>query len=537
MKTLRKLPLALLLSVLLAFTLMVSCEDDPASPPPYELVLLHTNDHHGRMLSYPITIGSGPSAVTYIVGGLAERATFIDSVRKANANVLLVDSGDLNTGTALSNMFQGEVDILAYNLMGYDAVTFGNHEFNEGLARLNKQIALATFPFVSSNVTRSDGSFLGGNQYLIKEYDGFKVGIIGITTLRVTIISNPDASLDFLPEIEAAQEAVDKLKNDYGVDIIIAVTHLGDVKETSDFITSYDLAEGVTGIDIIVDGHSHSYYPELEKEGDTWIVSAHQWGRYVGEGKIFISRSSKKIEKFEWAPVEIRNIGRNPEIVAMMHNYIRQADASLKEVVGTSTDAYDWANIPTYGVTTRHTETAIGNMITDSFVWYFTTFTNQEIDFAFTNGGGIRANLPSGEITREDVLTVLPFENYLYAMSMTGDKLLELFDFIKNIEQSSGAFPQFSKEVRYTIDVADKSISNLTVGGAPIDPEKTYRFIAHDFILSGGDGYVVIGNNAFDIYDSSLLLSTIVIDYIKAQGTISPALDGRMVVVNGKTIP
>jgi len=199
--------------------------------------------------------------------------------------------------------------------------------------------------------------------------------------------------------------------------------------------------------------------------------------------------------------------------------------------VGQAAADFDWANIPDYGITTRNNETAIGNMITDSFVWYFSTFTNQDIDFAFINGGGIRANLTAGNITRENVLTVLPFENYLYAMSLTGDKLQELFNFIAAIMPGSGSFPQFSENVHYTIDVSTKSISNLTIGGEAIEPAKNYRFITNDFILRGGDGYTVIRDYAFNIYDSSLLLSTVVIDYIKEKGTITPVKDGRLNVV------
>jgi 5'-nucleotidase/UDP-sugar diphosphatase len=271
MKTFWKLPVAAVMAVLLAFVLLAGCATGGKpvvreAGKAYELVLLHTNDHHGRVESM-----SG-------VGGLAERATFIRSVRFQNPNVLLVDAGDFNTGSALANMFAGEIDIKAYNIMGYDAVTFGNHEFNKGQAQIDRQLALAEFPFVSSNIQTANGKFLGGNQYLVKNYEGIRVGIMGLTTLRTLVISSPDKSLKFIPEIEAAKAVVDILRNREKVDVVIALAHMGDVKEFDDHVTTVELAQAVPGIDIIVDGHTHSKFDTVKMVGNTWLVSANEWG-------------------------------------------------------------------------------------------------------------------------------------------------------------------------------------------------------------------------------------------------------------------
>ncbi|MCL2880675.1 MAG: metallophosphoesterase, partial [Treponema sp.] len=253
--------------------------DNQGQPQIRELILLHTNDHHGAILP---TNGEG---------GLAERASYIHAVRQTNPLVLLLDAGDINTGSAVSNMFSAEPDIRAYNLMGYDAVTFGNHEFDGGMERLNRQIAEASFPFVCSNIKTADGQFLGGNRYIIKKYDGFTVGIFGLTTLRTLTIANPDKSLVFINEIDAARETVDILKNTEKVDVVIALTHMGDVKESDTHITSPDLARAVDGIDIIVDGHSHTYMAQPIKIGSTWIVSANEWGKYIGQGKLTMANN------------------------------------------------------------------------------------------------------------------------------------------------------------------------------------------------------------------------------------------------------
>ena len=510
-----------LMAALLAVAMIVGCAGT-AKPvkreagKTYELVLLHTNDHHGTVL---------PNNEQ---GGLAERAAYIKSVRNANPNVLLLDAGDINTGTALSNMFYGEVDINAYNLIGYDAVAFGNHEFDGDMAKLAEQMAKANFPFISANIKTADGKFLGDCQYLVKDYEGFRVGIFGLTTRRTLLIASPDKSLTFINEIDAAKEAVALLRDKEKVDIVIALTHMGINRESDDQIVTPQLAAAVPGIDIIVDGHSHTKFETPDRIGDTYIVSANEWGKFVGQGKLSIVDG--KIFNFDWKPVEIKGIAPDAAVTAMMAPYLAMAEASLKEVVGRASALFEFGNR-----LTRYQETALGNMICDANAWYFRTIAGQNIDFVFQNGGNMRAELPAGSLTREQILTVLPFENYLYIASLRGSEIIELFNFIATVPQGAGGFPQFSKEVRYTIDIPGKTISGLTIGGAPIDPNKTYRFCTNDYILGGGDGYTVL-TKSFDQFNTSLLLSYVVIEYVAAQGgVITPSLDGRMTVIGGVT--
>ena len=506
----KKLPL-FIAALLLALTLWAGCESGRSEKgKTYELILLHTNDHHGATLQ-----SNGH-------GGLAERATFIKSVRAANDNVLLIDAGDINSGMILSNMFHAEPDILAYNIMGYDAATFGNHEFDGTHEKLEKQIAAAEFPFVSSNIKTANGKFLSDHQYLVKDYKGFRVGLLGITTLRTLTIANPDNSLAFIDEIKAAKEAVALLRNKEKADIIIAITHIGDEEEYPGHITSPMLAIAVPDIDIIVDGHSHSKFDAPIMFGNTHIVTANEWGKFAGKGKLSIANG--KLAGFDWNLVEINANTYAPDtaISALLEFYINSADASLKEVIGEAAGTFEFGNrLP------RYQETAIGNLITDANVWYFKTVFNQDIDFAFHNGGSIRAELPKGQITLEKILTVLPYENYLYAVELKGSEILELFDYIATVSQGDGAFPQFSKEVRYTFDIPNQKISNLTIGGAPVDINKTYRFCTNDYLLNGGDGYIVLAK-AQNPFNASLLLSYAVIEYIRSIGIITPYIDGRM---------
>ncbi|MDR3303762.1 MAG: 5'-nucleotidase C-terminal domain-containing protein [Treponema sp.] len=500
----------------------------PAPPPPvktgpvedpnkrYELVLLHTNDHHGA------TMGGGG------LGSLAMRATYVKSVRAANAQVLLLDAGDINTGSALSNLFAAEPDIRAYNMMKYDVGILGNHEFDGTLEKMLKQGDLVEFPILTSNIKTASGEYLS-DPYLIKKYDGFTVGIFGITTLRTKIIASPDPSLVFINEIDAAREMVNILRNEEKVDIIIAITHIGDVKEAPDHITSPDLADAVPGIDIIVDGHSHSFFEKPLKQGNTWIVTANEWGKYVGEGKLTVM--NHKLVSFAWEPVQI--IAPDPDIITMLAPYIVEANASLQQVVGEAQGDFEFGNrLP------RYKETALGNIIADVSAWYFRITSNQHIDFAFHNGGNIRAALPKGPITQEQILTILPFENYLIKASMKGSGVIALFEHIASIPQGAGGFAQMSEDVCYTIDYSSGAgvLKDLTIGGAPVDPNRTYTYVTNDYLFGGGDGYD-LKSKAIDYVNTSMLLTLVLnesIEYIEKQGwPLIPYTDGRLTVIGG----
>jgi 5'-nucleotidase/UDP-sugar diphosphatase len=308
---------------------------------------------------------------------------------------------------------------------------------------------------------------------------------------------------------------------------------MGDVKESPEHVTSAELAAAVNGIDIIVDAHSHTKYETPVKVGNTWIVSANEWGKFVGEGKLSVVNGT--LAGFDWKPVEINSKERqtfapDAEITALLAPFKDKADASLKEVVGEAAETFIFGNR-----LTRYQETALGNMICDANVWYFNNVFKQNIDFAFHNGGNMRAELRKGQLTREQILTVMPFENYLYIVSLTGREVLELFDFIASVPQGNGAFPQFSKDVRYTLNVPNKTIQGLTIGGAPVDPGKIYRFCTNDFLLAGGDGYTVL-TKAQNPFNTSLLLSYVVIEYINSQsGIITPSTDGRIKIIGGVT--
>lgn len=514
--------------LLIATTLiMVGCAGTPApkreAGKAYNLVVLHTNDHHGTILP------NGGEA------GLAERATYIAGIRAANSNVLLLDAGDINTGSALSNMFKAEIDIKAYNMMAYDAVAFGNHEFDGTLALVEKQMDQAEFPFISANIRRSNGKYLG-EPYIIKDFEGFRVGIFGLTTLRTLAIASPDKSLVFADEIETARAMVAELRDNKKCDIIILASHMGLVEETAGQTTSEMLAKAVSGIDMIIDGHSHTAMTEALMVGTTPIVSAKEWGKFVGETHITIVDG--KITSFDWKAVKINSKGTvdfapDPAIAAMIEPYKLEADKSLKEVVAEATAPFEFGDR-----LSRKKEIALGNMVNDGAMWYFREVVKQNPDFAFTNGGNIRTELPAGQLTREQITTVLPFDNWIFLTTMKGSQLIGLFEFIASLPQGAGAWAQVSAEARYTIDYSADAkkgvLKDLTIGGKAVDPNKEYTFITNDYLMGGGDGYTVLANNVAS-YNTSTTLRDVVIAYAQAKKTLTPATDGRITIIGGMT--
>ena len=484
----------------------------------YKLVLLHTNDHHGATLSKDGKYG------------LAERATFIKSIREANENVLLLDAGDINTGSALSNMFDAEPDILAYNAIGYDAVTFGNHEFDKSLEKLQSQMEKSTFPWVSANICFENGDFLG-KPYIIKDFPGFRVGVIGLTTLRTLAIANPDSLLIFENEIAAATKYVEILKNQLNCDVIIVLGHLGDVLEEENQITSQKLAETVSGIDIIVDGHAHTKMETPLVVNGTYIVSANEWGKVVGMGTLTVKDGV--LVGFDWKTEEIttEKYPRDGEIATILAPFEKGAESALKEVVLQTTDEFIFGN-----KLSRKIEIPLGNFVSDAQVAYLES-RGVKVDFGFTNGGNIRASLPKGDVTRENILTVLPFENYVYVVTLKGSDVIDLFNFIGSINQGAGGFAQVSKEVSYTITYDETGmngeISNVLINGKEIDPTATYKIAVNDYLAGGGDGYEAL-TKSIDTFNTSMLMSDIVIEYAKSLGSpISPKTEGRITIIGG----
>ncbi|MDR2841996.1 MAG: 5'-nucleotidase C-terminal domain-containing protein [Spirochaetaceae bacterium] len=496
----------------------------------YELTVLHTNDHHGTTLSKDGKMG------------LAERSSFVKGERASHSNILILDAGDLNTGTALSNMFDAEPDIKAYNIIGYKAVALGNHEFDKPLTTLQRQIAESDFSWLSANIKKDDGSYLV-KPYIIQDYEGFRVAVIGLTTLRTLETARPDSSLKWIPEIDAAKEMVRIVRDKEKADIVIILGHIGNVLESDDQTTSPMICEALANdglqIDLFIDGHSHSDFTTPLVVAGVPIVTAWEWGNNVGDGLFEIKDG--KVVSFTWRPIHITSDEYPPdeEVLTLLAPYIAQADDSLKEVVLKTSGEFIFEKGSISRIS-RYEESASGDLVADSFVWYLNTV-GVPCDFSITNGGGIRSALPKGDVTREAIKTMLPFDNWLYVVKLKGSDVREVFNNAAALNQGAGGFLQVSKNIKlsmvYDANGANGKVTSIEINGAPIDDNKIYSIATNDYLADGGDGYTVLKDKRLDFINTSMFVTDVVINYAASIATLlAPTTDGRITIAGGVSI-
>ncbi len=522
-------------AVLLVFA---SCSTSPIAQPDVEhnIVILHTNDHHG----HPVAFYNYPAPGQ---GGLPAQATLVKEIRAANDNVLVLSAGDINTGRPESNFFMAEPDIIAMNYIGYDALAMGNHEFDPSPENMQAQIARSDFPWLCANVVKEDGSYIDNvKPYIIKDYGNFKVAILGLMDEGTKETGNP-ANIKgyvFRDEVEVANELVPELRKK--ADIVIALVHMGLYDSTDE--GSKRIAAKVPGIAFVIDGHTHTKLKEPvmikneETGNDVAIVQADQWGLHVGKVSLKFMNGDVTGLDFELVPVNVkkrekladgssvykfvdREIQEDKELAALLQPYVDKVDAVLSETIGK-------AEAPFINKETRNMETAIGNIVADSMQW-FCTSQNLKTDFAFQNGGGIRTDIPEGEIRKQTIYEVLPFDNSVAVVTLKGSDVIKLFARTPETV-THGAMPQVSKEVSFVIDTASGTVSDLKIGGAEVDPSKEYRIATNSYLAVGGDGYSVF-KDSVDFYDSSLMQRDAFIEYvISLGGTIKPVTEGRITI-------
>jgi len=499
------------------------------------LVVLYTNDTHG----HPVKFHYGPIPD---VGGLPARATLVREIRDQNPNVLVLDSGDLNTGGAESDFFKAEPDIVGYNYIGYDAMGLGNHEFDNPLDVLKAQMAKAAFPFLSANVRTREGSYVGV-PYIIRQFKGFKVAVLGLTTRRTEITGNPRHVKEFVfqDSVEVARELVPMLRKE--ADIVIALTHMGVYEDNSR--GSRRLAAQVSGIDLIVDGNTHTKLTEpvvvrnSASGRDTPIVQAWQFGLVMGRIDLWIRDRQVIDYRMELIPINLKKatkksdggwtyeyigkeIPEDPELLKKLQPYLDKVEAFLSEEIGYAKGTF-WNRYQ------RKKETALGDLVADAMLWYMRKFNP---DFALTNAGAIRADLPEGPIKKKAVFDMLPFDSTAVVLSLKGKEVASLFDYVATIKPGEGAFPQVSG-VRFTLNRLTGACENIRIKGEPIDPDRTYKIVTNSYLASGGDGYKIF-LKGFDPFDSETPQREILVEYIKhLGGHIKPTVQGRIRVING----
>jgi 5'-nucleotidase / UDP-sugar diphosphatase len=502
----------------------------------HHLVVLYTNDTHGHPVKFQY--GHIPD-----VGGLPARATLVREIRRQNENVLVLDAGDLNTGGAESDFFKAEPDIVGYNYIGYDAMVLGNHEFDNSMDVLKEQMAKARFPFLSANV-RTGGGDLVGTPYVIRHFNGFKAAVIGLTTKETEITGNPKhiKGIVFEDEVETARKLVPMLREK--ADIVIALTHLGVYDDDSR--GSRRLAAQVSGIDLIVDGNTHTRLnePIVVKNPisgrDTLIVQAWQYGLVMGMIDLRIRDRQIIDYKAELIPINLKKavkkpdgartyecigtqIQEDPELLSLLQPYLDKVEAFLSEEIGYAEGTF-WNRYQ------RKRETALGDLVADAMLWYMRKFNP---DFALSNAGAIRADLPGGPIRKKVIFDVLPFGSTAVVLSLRGKDVASLFDYMGGIKPGAGAFPQVSEGVRFTLNRLTGECEDIAIHGQPIDKDRMYRIVTNSYLASSGDGYEVFLKGV-DRFDSGTPQRDVLIEYIRhIGGRIQPKVHGRIRVISG----
>lgn len=506
---------SVILSILLVFTVCFQFSSfDGYAQTEKEIVLFHTNDTHSRV-----------EEGKYAGMGFAKISTYIKNEKEKNKNVLVLDAGDTFHGQTIATLVKGESIATLMNKIGYDATVAGNHDFNYGKERLVELDKLTTFPILASNIKKEDGSDLL-TPYIIKEVDGIKFGIFGLATPETAYMSHPKhvEGLTFSSPVEESKKMVSQLKDK--VDVVVALAHLG-LNEKSEF-TSEKVAQKVDGIDIIIDGHSHTILENGKMVGNTLIASTGEYDKNLG--KITLSFLDNKLSSKKASLItkeDAANVEKNGEIVNLVNTIKDGQKKVLSQVVGKSNIILDGEREHV-----RKGETNLGNLISDAIL------DETKADIAIANGGNIRSSIDVGDITKEEVITVLPFGNYIVTKNLTGKQILAALEHgTSSYPELTGGFPHVGG-MTYNIDTSKEvgsRVVNVMVNGSPLDLEKTYLVGLNDFLAAGGDNYTMLKDSPIVTQFSST--DEIFMKYLEKVGEVAPTVEGRISVIEKTETP
>ncbi|WP_262264323.1 bifunctional UDP-sugar hydrolase/5'-nucleotidase UshA [Pantoea dispersa] len=482
----------------------------------YRFSILHTNDHHGHFWAN--------AQGEY---GLAAQKTLMDQqrydVQAKGGGALILSAGDVNTGVPESDVLNAEPDIRGMNLIGYDAMALGNHEFDKPLSVLQKQQKWAKFPFLAANIYAKGSDKRLFKPWAIFNRMGLKIAVIGLTTTDTLRIANPQnvAQIEIRDPVKESEKAVAELRASDKPDVIIALTHMGhydDGQHGSNAPGDVELARSLPPgtVNVIVGGHSHDavcmakenvsvadYQPgqpcQPDRQNGVWIVQAKEWGKFVGRGDFTFRNGELTLDNYQLIPVNLKHkvknldgsetwlpyqeaIAQNGAMMKLLTPYQLRAGKQLAVNVGRSDSVFEGDRSKV-----RFEQMPLAQLILRA------QMAATQADFAVISGGGIRTSLAQGDISWRDLLQIQPFGNQVVSVTLTGKELLNYLATVANIKADSGGFAQFSN---ISLVADGKSVSAVKINGEPLQLDKTYRMATNSFNASGGDGYPVIDGHA-----------------------------------------
>ncbi|EHE0781057.1 bifunctional UDP-sugar hydrolase/5'-nucleotidase [Salmonella enterica subsp. enterica serovar Braenderup] len=502
------------LALLAAFALTTQPAQAYEKDKTYKITILHTNDHHGHFWRSE-----------YGEYGLAAQKTLVDSIRKEVAqeggSVLLLSGGDINTGVPEFDLQDAEPDFRGMNLIGYDAMAVGNHEFDNPLTVLRQQEKWAKFPFLSANIyQKSTGDRLFKPWAIFTRQD-IKIAVIGLTTDDTAKIGNPEyfTDIEFRKPAEEAKVVIQELNMNEKPDVIIATTHMGHYDNGdhgSNAPGDVEMARSLPAgsLAMIVGGHSQdpvcmasenkkqvNYVPGTpcapDKQNGIWIVQAHEWGKYVGRADFEFRNGEMKMVNYQLIPVNLKKkvtwdngkservlytpeIAENPQMLSLLTPFQNKGKAQLEVKIGSVNGLLEGDRSKV-----RFVQTNMGRVILAAQI------ARTGADFGVMSGGGIRDSIEAGDITYKSVLKVQPFGNIVVYADMSGKEVVDYLTAVAQMKPDSGAYPQFAN---VSFVAKEGKLTDLKIKGEPVDPAKTYRMATLSFNATGGDGYPRIDN-------------------------------------------
>ena len=539
--------LAVLLSVVLVFALGVTAlaEEILIAPAPAadftgKTVILHSNDVHGA------------------VAGYAYMAALKADFEAKGAEVILIDAGDYSQGTTYVSTTKGADAIDMMNAVGYDFATIGNHEFDYGYAQLAENMKKASFKVLCADVVDENGKAIFDANTVYTTKGGTKIGLFGLETPEAQTKANPALikGLVFFAEKELYSCAQAQVKALDGADVVICISHLG-VDNESRPNTSYDLYANTTGIDLIIDGHSHT----VMTEGANGEPIQSTGTAFANVGVVVIDDATKAIVDNYLVAVD-ENTAKDADVDAAAQAIIDRVKAAYGTVFAKSEVVLNGAKAPAGN---RDSETNNGDLITDAMLW--TVLKNPdsvtvpaEKVVAITNGGGIRAAINPGDVTKNDINTVLPFGNTVAVVYVTGAELLEALEASTYCTpEAVGGFPQVAG-INFTLNVGNaydaqaetypastyygpKSIKRVTIdsiNGKAFSLTDTYAVVTNNFCAAGGDTYYAFASASAQ-FDTGIPLDEAVMDYVTTElggviGEKYAAPQGRITIVDEPSV-
>ncbi|MCL1058126.1 bifunctional UDP-sugar hydrolase/5'-nucleotidase UshA [Shewanella gelidimarina] len=471
--------------------------------------VLHTNDNHGRFFENK-----------YGEYGMAARKTLIDQIRAEvesnGGESILLSGGDINTGVPESDLQDARPDFVGMNLIGYDAMAVGNHEFDNPLSTVDMQRELAEFPMLAANIYDKVSGARYFEPYKIFNVNGLRIAVVGLTTEDTAKIGNPEfiSGLEFTDPQEELKKVIKDIKDADTADLIFATTHMGhyaDGASGSNAPGDVALARAMTEGDLaaVIGGHSQNpvcmegdaYDPEFtagaeckpDVQNGTYIMQAHEWGKYVGQANFEYFNGELHLASYKLIPVNLKakdaegvrqfigeEITPDATVLEVMQQYQNVGQEELLEIIGTTDGKLEGER-----AVVRTQQTNMGRLIADA------QRTKVDADFAVMNSGGVRASIDGPNITYKDVLTVQPFGNSITKSTLTGAEITEYLNVVATVdvgETGSGAYPQLAG-IKMDVDCEAKTVSINDINGKGYAADAMYSFTVPSYNAAGGDGY------------------------------------------------